>query len=364
MGFFCRFWVLAASWLLIACNGDGGNGSPPASNADAVRIVAHQVVHQPEVTRIEALGTARARASAVLFPETGGEVEEVLFKAGDFVEQGEPLIRLEAREERLAADLARVAVQEAEQLLARYRRIENTGAVSDSQIDEAQTALDAAKIELQQAEVALEERTVNAPFSGFVGLTDIDPGARISNTTEITRIDDRRVLYVDFAAPEQVFGRLTTGDIVNISPFADPDNTYEAKVIAVDSRINPTRRTFTIRTELGNRDDSLRPGMSFSVGFELAGRSYPVVPEAAIVWGSDGSYVWGVRDDAAQRIPVTIISREEGRVLVKGDIPEGSLVVAEGVQKVRDGARVSYELNDRDSKSVGASSTSTANGPE
>ena len=321
------------------------SGAPQSSysgsrEAEAVGVIGQDVVVEYEAERIEALGTARARANATIYPDTAGAVEAVAFSAGEPVEAGDILVRLEADEERLAVRLSQVAVREAEQLLARYRRIEGTGAVSGSQIDEAETALEAAQIQLEQARVALERRTVRAPFSGYVGLTDIDAGARITPTTVITQLDDRSLLYVDFNAPEQVFGRIQVGDVVQAAPFAGADRSFDAEVINVDSRIDPAARTFTVRAALDNASDLLRPGMSFRVGFELLSDRWPVVPEAAISWGSDGAYVWIVREGRANREAITLIQRSQGRVLVSGAFGEDDIVVAEGVQRMREGVEV------------------------
>tara|TARA_R100000306_G_scaffold62473_1_gene70654 strand:+ start:1448 stop:2563 length:1116 start_codon:yes stop_codon:yes gene_type:complete len=334
---------LAATCVASACSQDPSSepSQPGAGEARrGVGVIAQEVILEREAERIEVLGTARARANATIYPETAGQVEAVAFSAGEWVEGGAPLVRLEADQERLEVRLSEVAVREAEQLLARYRRIENTGAVSDSQIDEAETALDAARIELEQARIALARRTVYAPFSGYLGLTDIDAGARITPSTAITELDDRSVLYVDFDPSEQVFSRISVGDRVQATPFAGPEQTYSARIINVDSRIDPTSRTFTVRAEIDNQADALRPGMSFRVGFELLSNTRPVVPEAAISWGSDGAYVWLVRDGRAEREAVTLVQRRQGRVLVSGDLSAGELVVAEGVQRMREGAAV------------------------
>ncbi|MEM1381917.1 MAG: efflux RND transporter periplasmic adaptor subunit, partial [Pseudomonadota bacterium] len=247
---------------------------------------------------------------------------------------------LEADDEDLAVRLAQVSVREAEQLLARYRRIENTGAVSDSAIDEAKTRLEAARINLEQAELRLAERTVRAPFSGFVGLTDIDPGARISQTTSIAPLDDRATLYVDFPVPEDAFAALKVGSVVNAQPFAEDQSTLQAQVVHIDSRIDARSRAFTARAAIDNRDDRLRPGMSFDISFTVPGMVYPLVPEAAIVWGSNGAYVWAIEAGRATQKPVNIISRQEGKVLVDADLTAGATIVAEGVQKVREGTQV------------------------
>lgn len=329
--------LLGLTTLLCACGGEEPRGRP-ADDAPT-RIVAREVAYEQDARTVEAVGTARARSSAILQPETGGEVEAVSFETGDLVEAGAALVQLEAEEERLAVELARVAAAEAAQLLERYRRIEDTGAVSDSAIDEAGTVLESARIELRRAELALARRTVRAPFAGHVGLTDIDPGARVTPTTEITQLDDRRVLYVDFPVPEEVYGQVGPGSAVEVVPFGGAA-ARTAEVIGLDSRIDAVSRSFTARAAIDNEDDRLRPGMSFRVRFDVPGGRYPAVPEAAIVWGSDGSYVWAVRDSAAARVPVTIVSRRQGTVLVDADLAEGAQVVAEGVQKVREGSAV------------------------
>lgn len=335
-----RFCFASFCLLGAGCGEESASRVEAAMADDAVRIVAHQVLYEREQTNVEVVGTARARASATIYPESTGEVTEVLFSAGDFVEANQPLVRLDSREEQLAVELAQVAVRDAEQRLARYTQIEGVGAFSVSVVDETRIALDTATIELEQAQVALEERTIVAPFTGYTGISDVDVGARVTSTTVITQLDERESLYVDFALPEQVFGQLRVGDAVNLTSFAEAGGLRQAEIVAIDSRIDPMRRTFTARAEIENTDDGLRPGMSFRVLFSIPGQAYPAVPEAAVVWGGSGSYVWRVVEGLAERTPVTIVARIDGRALVQGRIPEGSLVVAEGVQKVREGTPV------------------------
>ncbi|MEL6869284.1 MAG: efflux RND transporter periplasmic adaptor subunit [Pseudomonadota bacterium] len=329
--------LLTLTLVLGACSAEPDN---TVRRQHVVQIVANEVSYRTDRITVEAVGTARARAFAEIFPDTGGEVTAVEFEAGQKVGANDVLLRLDARAERLAVERARVAVKNAEQILGRFQQLESPGAVSASQLDEAQIALDGARIDLQLAQVTLEDRTVRAPFSGYVGLTDIDTGARITTQTIITQLDDRDVLFVDFDAPEQVFGRVAPGDSIPMAPFSAPAQPYDAVVSSVDSRVNATSRSFRVRARVDNARDELRPGMSFRIGFELPGEAYPAVPEAAIVWGGDGAYLWAVQGGKATRVPVTIVSRQDGLVLVRAPIPEGALIVAEGVQKVREGAVV------------------------
>lgn len=286
------------------------------------------------------MGSARASTSAEIFPETSGRVTRVLFTAGDYVRAGETLVELDAQQERLAVDAARVQVREADQLLSRYRRIEDTGALSESQIEAGETALASAKVALEQARTTLADRTVKAPFSGNIGLTEIDPGDRVNDTTPIAQLDKRGTLYVDFPAPEAVFNRLRSGQVVQMTPFSDPSRTIDAKIVTTDSRIAQDNRDFTVRAAIPNTDDAFRPGMSFRVVFTRNGETRAAVPEEAIVWGGEGSYLFLVREGSAVRVPVTITARREGLAFVDGRITARDRVIVEGVQKVRDGQEI------------------------
>lgn len=317
--------------------GPGGPGGRPMM---VTQIVSEKVRFRQNAENVESVGTARAKQAATIFPEASGEVLRVNFEPGQFVKAGMVLATLESTRERLDVARAKVTLQDSEQLLARYERIDVDGAISESQIDAAKTSVEAAKIGLQLAEEALSRKTVRAPFSGYVGLTDIDAGAIVNQQTEITRLDDRSVIYVDFSLPEQVFGRINVGDVIPMVPFAAAQQSVDAEIAVVDSRIDAERRSFMVRAKIDNTDDTLRPGMSFRINYQMTGLSYPSVPEAAIVWGGDGPYIWVVEEGIAQRTPVTIISRQDGDVLVQAPLDPEDIIISEGVQKVRQGAPV------------------------
>src|SRR5690606_26057139 len=120
-------------------------------------VIVAEVALETELTRVQAVGTARALQSVGLFPAVADEVVALNFSPGARVEAGQTLMVLDNTYETLAVDLARVQVKNAQQLLERYERIEGTGAVSASAIDEARAELEAARIELQQAEEALKD---------------------------------------------------------------------------------------------------------------------------------------------------------------------------------------------------------------
>ena len=304
------------------------------------QIIAEEVRFRENTESVESVGTARARQAATIYPEASGEVLKVNFAPGQYVKAGTVLATLESTRERLDVARAKVTLQDSEQLLARYERIDVDGAISESQIDAAKTAVEAAKIGLELAEEALSRKTIRAPFSGHVGINDVDAGAIVSQQTVLTRIDDRSVIFVDFELPEQVFGRIKVGDPIPMIPFAAARKPVDAVVSVLDSRIDADRRAFKVRAEIDNSDDTLRPGMSFGINYQITGLKYPAVPEAAIVWGGDGPFLWKIVDNKAERVPVTIVGRQDGDVLIQAPLEEGTRIISEGVQKVRQGAPI------------------------
>lgn len=337
MSFHRVFYILLFS-LLLGCTGQdtGKAGSKNASRP----VITTAVTWENEQTRVEAVGTSRALRSVTLFPEVGGEVVAVHFSAGQKVQAGRTLLELDARDENLAVDMARVELADAQRLYDRYRRTESSGAVTASTLDDAKSAVYRARLALARAEVALDHRSIEAPFAGYVGLTTLDPGARIDTNTAITTIDDRSILLVTFELPEILLGKLKVGEQIALGTWADISRNTPGKVVEIDSRVDPQTRTFTVRAHVDNTDDSLRPGMSFRIEMTLAGNRYPFVPEAALQWGGEGAYVWAVRDGKATRVSATVVQRREGRILLDAALPEGVPVVVEGVQRMREGQPV------------------------
>ena len=334
--------VVVAGWTFARpLLSDDGAGKPKKdAAAEATAALVAEVSFAPERLRLQAVGTARAQRSATLFAPTAGEIEKINFTADARVSEGDVLLELDREAEELAVQLARVRLTDAQRIVKRLTSLSRSGAVAQATLDDALTTLEAARIELKKAEVALSDRFVIAPFSGRIGLSDLDVGDRLSTDTRIATLDDRSTLLVRFDVPEALLGRVQVGDIASVVPWAETDISAEGTVYDVDSRVDEENRSFTARARIPNQDDRLRPGMSFRVNMDIRGADRPQVPEIAIQWGADGSYVWAVRDGIATRVPVTILQRQDALVLIEGALLPGDLVVVEGLHRMRPGIAV------------------------
>ena len=342
-----RLIAVACSSLLLAaaCSEAPKSAQQAPSRAGSeVRVIAEVLQFERERTRVEAVGTSRARLSAELYAPTSGEVVSVNFEPGQAVKAGDVLVELDSRQEKLAVRVAELRLEDAARLYDRYKRSADSGAVLPTALDAARTAAETARVELDRARIALADRTIEAVFNGYVGSTDVDPGDRVNTNTLITTLDDRSSLFVSFDIPEAFIGELAVGDEVQLETWSGKVPVVAGEIVDIGSRIDPENRTFVARARVRNDKDALRPGMSFRVRIDVQGELYGVVSETGVQWGADGAYVWTVVNGEATRVAVQIVQRREGRVLINGALADGDIIVVEGTQRMRDGLAVSYDV--------------------
>lgn len=290
--------------------------------------------------RLNAIGDGEAIRSVTVTPYSTGNLVEVLVQSGDRVQKGQVLARLDNDEQRIAADQARVTRDSARQRLGRAESLRSSSAVSTAEFQDAEAAVKAAELVLQNAELALSRRDVVAPQDGVVGIVSINPGDYVSTSSPIVMIDDRSEILVDFWVPERFATRVRVGADVSATAIARPGENFEGTIQSVDNRIDQASRTLRVRARLENPNDVLRAGMSFQVTMRFEGDLYPSVDPLSVQWSADGSFVWRVKDDKAERVAISIVQRNPDKVLVSAKLAEGDAVVTQGLQTLRDGGTV------------------------
>jgi RND family efflux transporter MFP subunit len=322
--------------------GGGARGGPPGGGGPTA-VVADEPAQRVMNDIVTAIGSARAARSVILSAEVGGRIVALNVASGDYVEAGTVVAELDDEAARIVLDRAALVADDARATRDRVAQLRASGSATDLQTREAELALQTAELALREAEFDLERHRITAPISGWVGILAADAGNRIAPGDEITRIDDRSSLIVDFRVPERVVSSLSPGDPLAATPLAEPDREIAGTIEALDNRVDEASRTLLVRAAIGNADDRLRPGMAFLIALAFTGDSHPAVDPLAIQWGSDGAYVWAVRDAKALRLPVRILQRGTDAVLIEADFLPGDLVVTEGVQALRPGADVAAQ---------------------
>jgi RND family efflux transporter MFP subunit len=301
--------------------------------------------------RLRAIGDGDAIRSVNVTPLVAGQIAELLVRPGQMVKTGDVIARLDDEVETVAVQQAKVAQQAADAKLSRNEDLKKI--ISQAEYQDAQSAVESARLAVSAAEIALKRREVRSPIDGIAGIVSVDTGDYVTVSTPLVTIDDRSKLLVDFWVPERFTGLIKEGQAIEAKPIARPGKSYPGKIAAIDNRIDPASRTLHLRAEIENEGDTLRAGQSFEVVLSLSGDSWPSVSPLSILWDSEGSYIWRVgKDNKIERVAAAIIQRNPDDVLVDAKIQPGDRIVTEGVQRLRNGAEVRIFGEKADSQKV------------
>ncbi|MDQ6432454.1 efflux RND transporter periplasmic adaptor subunit [Mesorhizobium sp. LHD-90] len=307
--------------------------------------------------RLQAIGTGRANATVTVNPYTSGRLTAFLVESGAHIEKGQVIATLDSETEEIALERAKIARDDAAARVTRMEALRKSNAATAVQLTEAQLALRNGDLAVHDAQLALDRRSVISPIAGVVGILPIEAGNYVTSQSAIATVDDRSSILVDFWVPERFAAAVKVGAEISATPLANPKQSYKGAVSAVDNRIDDKSRTLWVQARIANPADSLRAGMSFQVSMRFPGDTYPAVSPLAVLWGTDGAFVWTVRDGKVERMPVRIVQRNTETVLVEAPLKAGEMVVTEGVQSVREGGAVRIAGEDEPPRAADASGT-------
>jgi membrane fusion protein (multidrug efflux system) len=288
---------------------------------------------------IEAIGVAKGRQSVTISAPTTELVTNVHFSDGQFVPKGAVLVELQAGEQSADVAAQRAQLVEAQNAYQRTKTLSDKGFSSKAALDQAQATLNAARAQVAAAEARQGDRTIRAPFSGVVGLSDIAPGALINPGSPIVTLDDVSTVRVDFDLPDRYLSQVREGQAITARPDAYPDEVFNGRIAKLDTRVNPTTRAVTARAEFPNPGRRIKPGMLLRVGVTLAERQGPALPEAAVSVQGSETFVFVIKPQGAgmiaERRLVRIGARDAQFVELREGVRVGEPVVADGLNRIQ-----------------------------
>ncbi len=323
-------------------SGPAGPGGPRSRQPTAV-IITKAIVRQTPYTEVfQSVGIAKANASVTVETEASGKVTELHFGPNQSVEKGDRLVSLDDQVEQIQLRTARANLLDAKSTLKRYDTLRSSGSgvISEVARTEAQTALEIAEANLARAEYDLEQKTVRAPISGTLGLTDVEVGKFLGMSAEVVTITDQSTLLIEFGLPDRAAGLLRVGQDVVLTSVSLPGRTFSGVVKGYDGRIDSATRTLKVRAEVENSAGLMLPGMIFNVTVTHDNEALPMVPANSVTWTREGAKVWVVEKGRANTTNVAIRHRENDLVWLDSELTDGMEVVVEGVQKLRAGSEV------------------------
>ena len=304
--------------------------------------------------KIDAVGSLRAVRGADLSLEVPGGVEEITFNSGDEVQEGQLLLRL-----RNADEVARLKSLEATAQLAQItydRDVKQlkAQAISQAIVDNDEASLRNAKAQVDTQKAIVDRKYLRAPFTGKLGLRQIDLGQFLSAGTVIATLQALDPIFVDFLLPQQSVAKLSTGQAVKVKVDAFPNRVFEGKITAINPKIETASRNIQVRATLPNDDQKLLPGMFATVELETgAAERLVTLPQTAVVYNPYGSVVYMVDDKGkgpdgkpqltARQVFVTTGATRGDQVAITKGVSEGDTVVTSGQLKLRNGAPLAID---------------------
>ncbi|MFY0641156.1 MAG: efflux RND transporter periplasmic adaptor subunit [Bermanella sp.] len=307
----------------------------------ATQVVLFEVTESEITQSIEALGNARASESVILTSSVTEKVSKIAFEQGQFVKQGEILLTLANDEELAQLNAAKIELANQQR---EYRRIENLvkqKSVSGSELDRLQTSIDTAQARIAQVQATLKDRVIKAPFDGLLGLRNVSVGTLLKPGDEITTLDSVTQLQMDFNLAEIYLPHIKVGQNIKAHSAAYPEQTFNGKIITLDSRVNSDTRSIKVRAQIDNKQALLRPGMLLTLDLIHQQRVTKMLPEESVFMRANQQLVYKVNPDmTVQEQAIEIGIRQNGLVEVLSGLELGDKIVWQGLLKVKPGSTV------------------------
>jgi membrane fusion protein, multidrug efflux system len=365
---FSSFMLALSALGLAAC--DQGTAKAPAPPPPSVAIMAVEAQSVP--LRFQYAGRIAAFREVEVRARVPGILLEKSFVEGAAVNEGDVLFRIDPATYEVELARARAQLQEAQAQVERTRRdAERTitlfqrQASSEKARDDAVAAHELAKATMagaqaavRAAEINLSYTTIKAPISGIASLRVLPEGSLVGTSasdsllTRITQIDQ---VYVHFSFTDteanEIRALLGSKDSKSLADgklqakisFGDGKSYPVAgRVDFTDSSVDLQTGTVRARAIVANPESVLRPGQFVRVSVEGITRPNTiVVPQAAVMQGPQGQFVYAVDAENKASIRPVSLGREvsNGWIVEKG-LKAGDRIVTEGVIKVRPGAPV------------------------
>jgi multidrug efflux system membrane fusion protein len=377
--------LILLGWLLKphATLSPGGRFGP-AGAPMPVATAAAESGAMPVV--VNGLGTVTPITTVTVQSQISGQITQIAFKEGQEVKKGDLLIQIDPRPYQVALEQAEGALARDKALLANARTdLERyTTLFAQDSIAEQQLATQRALVQqdigtaksdqgqIDAAKLNLIYCHISSPIDGRAGLQQVTLGNYVTpaEPNGLVVVTQLKPITVVFALPEDsippILEQLQAGKTLDVTVY---DRSHVQQLAggtlqSVDSQIDTTTGTVKLKAVFPNQDEKLFPNQFVNVDLlvnTLQGAT--LIPQSAVQRGAPGTYVYVVNKDHTVSVrKVTLGAGDANRIVVSAGLTAGEVVVVDGADRLKDGAKILLREASHNAGSAGAAAPANARG--
>ena len=327
-------------WFFLQNPADQKATGKPGS-VNAVGVTAYIAKESKVENKLNVSGTVLANEEAQLVFEISGKILNMNLKEGKAVEKGDLLVKL--NDDDMQAQFKKLKLQEvlAKDNEERQKKLFEIHGVSEQDYETSLNALKSAQADIEYTKTLIDKTELRAPFAGIIGLRNVSEGSYVSSATSIATIEQIDPIKIDFSVPEKYASLVQPGNTIIFTTEETRKDTFQAKVVAIDPKIDISTRTVKARALCPNKKGKIFPGSFAAIQIVLkeTDNSF-MIPSQALIPILNGYKIFIIKNGKAQEAIVSTGLRTESEVQVVSGIQQGDTIVTNGIMQLKTGTAI------------------------
>jgi RND family efflux transporter MFP subunit len=348
---FAALFICLSTMAFLGC-GAQETGTEQMEEERAVLVETGEVVTGDISSMATVSGKLSANLEVNIVPKMSGKVAQVNFQVGDQVRKGDVILRLETTELQAQLNQAKAALASAQANydnavanLERTKILYEQGAVSQQELERAQTMVatgstDSAKAAIQLIETQIANAVVTAPTNGIVSARMVEVGEMATMAPVMTIVNINPIL-VEANVIEGYINKLKEGQKVSTYVTAVSSEPFTGTIDTINPTADIQSNTFPIKVSISNDQHILKPGMFAEMKLVLeTQKGVLLIPKQAVTERDGHQYVYKIEDQRAVETEITTGLEDDNQIQVHSGLAEGDQIVLSGQNKLQNGSLV------------------------